>query len=279
MIRLIVDSSADFSKEELEEKGLIMVPLTITVNDKNTYRDEIDLSRADLYKMLTSDNNRVKTSQPSPQDFLDKFEEAKEAGDEVLCITLSSALSGTYQSAVLAKSMAEYDKIYIVDTLTATVAIRVLTGYAQKLIAENYGAEEIAAKLEEMKSKVKINVVVDTLKYLYLGGRVSKTTAIVADAVTIKPGIFVTTDGKVSVGSKYLGIRRAISSLTKLMKGMETNPDFPLYIIYSADTANALELQKSLENAGVHTDGMYEIGATIGVHTGPGVFGVVYTEK
>lgn len=276
MVRILVDSSADFSKEELEAKNLLMVPLTITINNTDNYKDVLELERAELYRLLTTDNTRVMTSQPSPQDFLEKFQEVKDAGDEVVCILLSSGLSGTYQSACLAKEMVDYDKIYLVDSLTATVAIRILTDYALQLVEEGRSAAEIAEIMEQMKSKLEIRAVVDTLKFLYLGGRVSRTTAIVGDAVTIKPAILVSRDGLVEVCNKYLGVRRAVKDLTAQFVKADVNRNFPVYMVYSQTDDNAQLLKKALNDAGETVDGAYEIGATIGVHTGPGVFGVIY---
>lgn len=278
MIRLLVDSSADYSKAELDEKHIEMVPLTITLNDSETYKDELEIARHDLYGMMAEGSCTVKTSQPSPQDFLEKFEAAKQAGDELICILLSSSLSGTVQSAVLARTMAGYDKIYIVDSLTATVAIKILADHALKMIAEQKTSAEIVNALESLKGRIKIKLVVDTLKFLYLGGRVSRTTAIVGDAVRVKPSIYVTQDGFVGVGPKYLGISRGVKDLTKLMQTTKTDPAFPNYLIYSYDTDNLNKLKKSLTDAGVSIADSYEIGATIGVHVGPGTFGVVYVE-
>lgn len=280
MIRVLVDSSADFTTDEIEAKKIDMVPLTITINDQDNYRDELDLKRKELYTMMLDDKNRVKTSQPSPQEFLEKFQIAKDNGDELICILLSSSLSGTCQSATLAKEMVDYDKIYIIDSLTATVGIRILADYALKLIEENkHTATEIVEIIEALKSKVKIKAGVDTLKFLYLGGRVSKTTAIVADAITIKPSIYVTVDGYVGVANKYLGVGRAIADFTKQMKTLDVNRDFPIYILYSYNTENAEKLHQSLLKADIPIHSLQEIGATIGVHVGPGAFGYVYVEN
>ena len=110
MIRIIVDSSADFLKEELDNKKMTLVPLTINLDEK-LYLDGVDITRDQLYEWLMESKGFPKTSQPSPEDFLKHFEDAKAAGDDVICILLSSALSGTCQSAHLAKSMADYDNI------------------------------------------------------------------------------------------------------------------------------------------------------------------------
>ena len=132
MIHILVDSAADFSKKEIEEKGIHLVPLQVSFQEEQ-YLDGVNLERDEFYEKLVHGKVFPKTSQPSPQEFLDVFEDVKEKGDEIICILLSSALSGTYQSAQLARSMADYDKIYIVDSLSAVVAIRILCDTALDL--------------------------------------------------------------------------------------------------------------------------------------------------
>ena len=120
MIRIITDSAADFSAEELRQYGLTMVPLQVTFGE-DTYEDGVTLTPEIFWSRIMSGEN-PKTSQPSPDAFLTVFEEAKAAGDSVLCVLLSSALSGTVQSATIARSMADYDDIHIVDSLQAATA-------------------------------------------------------------------------------------------------------------------------------------------------------------
>ena len=177
------------------------------------------------------------------------------------------------------KDIVDYDKIYIIDTLSATVAVKIMADYALKLIEENKTAPEIAEIMEAMKSKLRITATVDTLKYLWLGGRVSRTTAVVADAVSIKPGIIVNPEGAVQVTNKYLGVSRAIKDLVKQMKNADVDRNFPLYLIYSYKPENSMKLKKALETADIPVDEVYGLGATLGVHVGPGAFGVIYIAK
>ena len=174
MIRIVVDSSSDYQMSEIREKNLDLVTIAITIGEKQ-YVDGVDLERNQFYEILEKTGEFPKTSQPSPQQFLDIFLDAKEKGDEVVCIALSSALSGTYQSAVLAKDMAEYEPIYIVDSKTATCNIKVLADYARKLADDGRTAEAIAEQIEAIKSQVKVVAALDTLEYLSRGGRLSRT--------------------------------------------------------------------------------------------------------
>ena len=176
MIRILVDTSSDYTVEEIKANGMELAPLHITIGEKD-YRDGYDLSKDRFYELLTSSEEFPKTSQPTPQDFVDVFEDVQEKGDELICILLSSKLSGTFQSATLAKSIVDYDNIHLVDSLGATHMIRIMADYALDLVKEGKSAIEIVAALEEMKSKIKVLAVVDTLEYLCKGGRVSKTAA------------------------------------------------------------------------------------------------------
>ncbi|MDO4977269.1 MAG: DegV family protein [Eubacteriales bacterium] len=278
MIRILVDSAADLPMEELVAKNITLTPLTVTVGEES-FKDEVELKREKLYEYLLDGSCTVKTSQPSPQDFLDAFESAKEAGDELICILLSSALSGTYQSACLAKNMADYDKIYLIDSLSATVGIKILADKALAMIAEGQTSETIVETLEELKGRIRIKAAIDTLKYLYLGGRVSKTTALVADTVNIKPSITLNPEGEVAVVGKYLGVGRAVKDLVKQMKAANVDENYKIYGIYSHDKTNADKLIKALNAAGIEVEDVYHLGATLGVHVGPGAFGIIYIEK
>ena len=146
-IRIITDTASDFSVEQANALGVGLVPMTITHMGK-TYRCEYDLSRSDFYKLLTETDEVPKTSQPSPQDYLEKFLEAKEAGEEVLCICISSALSGTYQSAQIAKMEAENDAIHLFDSKTGTAAQMLLVKEAVRLAKEGCSVEQIVEKIK-----------------------------------------------------------------------------------------------------------------------------------
>ena len=139
MIKILVDSSADYQMEELKEKQLELIPLPIHL-DGQEYIDGVNLERDEFYRLVAASKDFPTTSQPSPQEFLDIFQTVKKAGDELICILLSSELSGTYGCAVLAKEMADYEGIYLVDSKTATCAIKMLADYACRLRTEGVTA-------------------------------------------------------------------------------------------------------------------------------------------
>ncbi len=278
MIRILLDSSADYSAQEAKEHNLELVPINITINEKN-YLDGIDITKDEFYDLLTSSEEFPKTAQPSPQDYVDLFEDAKEKGDSIVYLSLSSSLSGTFQSATLAKSMVEYDEIYLVDTLSATRAIRIMAEYACKLRAEGDDAATIAAKLEDFKSRVVILAAVDTLEYLSKGGRLSKAAAAVGELANLKPIITVTPEGTMAVPAKALGRNKAISTLTKMVAEHQIDTTFPIYSLYAVGEENTEKLEQKLGKEGVRVTKRLQIGPTIGCHIGPGAYGVIFVTK
>ena len=205
-------------------------------------------------------------------------EEAEKNNDELICILLSSKISGTFQSATLAKSIVDYDKIHLIDSLCATHGIRLLAEHAQNLVKEGKTAEEIVAELEVLKTKIKILAVVDTLEYLCKGGRLSRTAAAIGEMARVKPMITVS-EGEVAVIGKSMGKNKAISSLLKAFEECEVDERFPIYSVSTLGTENCEAFEARLVAAGYQFEERVQIGATIGTHVGPGVFGMIFVQK
>ena len=279
MIRILVDSSSDYSQEEVQEKGLVFVPIRIELAGKE-YLDGIDLERDRFFELLQETGEFPLTSQPSPQEFLDIFQEVKVAGDDLVCILLSSHLSGTCQSARLASQMMDYeDHIFIVDSRAATYNIKVMADYALELVHDGLSAAEIAERLEAFKSRVHVVAMIDTLEYLRRGGRIGKAAAVVGDLARIKPVIYVTPEGEIGLAGKALGKNKAINMILKWIGEHPLDESFPAYSIYSYGTENSEVFEERLSREGIRFDERLQIGATIGTHIGPGAFGFVYVEK
>ena len=273
MIRVLVDSAADFSQEEIKERGLYLVPLQVNFEEEQ-YLDGVNLRRDEFYQKLTSGKVFPKTSQPSPQEFLNVFEEVKKNGDELICILLSSALSGTYQSALLARNMVEYEKIYLVDSLSAVVAVQMLCDTALKRIAQGKTAEEIVEELEEVKGRTRIFAALDTLEYLAMGGRISKAAAAIGEMANIKPVITVNREGKVDVIGKGLGINRTLGFLQKKVEEVQIDEQYPIYSLFSYGEENCGKMEQRLEKKGYQIQARRQIGPAIGTHIGPEAFGI-----
>lgn len=280
MVKIITDSAADFEPQELEKLNVICVPMQVAFGE-DVYKENENLTKTQFYEMLENSGEFPKTSQPAPYDFEVFLREFKAGGDECVIITISSALSGTYQSACLVKDMTEYSECYVVDSLNATGGERLLVEYAVKLRDEGKSAKEIFDELETVKNKIKLYACVDTLEYLYKGGRLSKTAYTVGTLANIKPVICVSVEGKVEVESKALSMKKGISTVYKKLEEEEPDTSFPIYVVYSNNRENGERLVAGVKKIGyeVAEDKIVNIGATIGTHVGSNACGVVYVAK
>lgn len=275
MIKIMLDSASDCRPND--SFCDYFVPINVNMCGKD-YLSGVTLDSDTFYTLLTGSKEFPKTAQPSPQNYVEFFEEIKNNGDELICLCLSSELSGTYQSACLAKGMVDYEGIYVIDTLNATHMIRYLAEYAAKLVQEGLSAAEIAEKCEAIKGRIRVFAGVDTLEYLYRGGRLSRASAAIGDLTGIKP-ILTVEAGKVENVGKALGRARAIQFIMKQLEGSEIDGDFPMYSLYTYGDENILNLEKHLNMKHYPIAGRLQIGPAIGAHLGPGVYGVCWVEK
>lgn len=276
MLRIITDSSSDFSLEEAQEKGCELIPLKV-IEDEVTYRDRFDLTVEELYKKMIDEKKMIKTSQPSPTDFLQVFEDVKEKGDEALCLILSEKLSGTYQSAMIAKEMAEGARIEVLDTHQVTIPQKLLVLEALKMRDRGCSLDEITEQIKALMSKVKVLAVIDTLEYLVKGGRLSKAAGFAGTVIDLKP-IVTVEDGKVAVAAKARGKKKALEKLWSKIEN-EIDTKMPMILVYSGDRGYAELLKAFLNEKGICVEKMDAIGCAIGVHVGPGACGLAYFKK
>ncbi len=276
MLRIITDSSSDFSLEEALEKGCELIPLKV-IEDENIYNDRIDLTVEELYRKMIDEKKMLKTSQPSPNDFLKVFEDVKEKGDEALCLILSAELSGTYQSAMIAKEMVEDVRIEVVNTNQVTMPQKLLVLEALKMRDQGLSLDEIVKRIRALMEKVCVMAVIDTLEYLVKGGRLSKTAGFAGTLIDLKP-IVTVADGKVAVIAKARGKKKA---LEKVWSKIEEDIDLqmPMILVYSGEPDYAKMLQEFLVEKGINVEKMDPIGCAIAVHVGPGACGLAYFKK
>ena len=279
MIRIITDSAADFSASEQKQHHLTVVPLQITFGT-DAYEDGVTLTQEIFWERIMAGEN-PKTSQPSPETLLTVFEEAKAAGDSVVCVMLSSGLSGTVQSAMLAKSMADYDDIHIVDSLQAATAQKMLVLRACQLRDEGkLTAAEMAEELRCFTKRIKLYGCLDTLDYLARGGRIPQAAASLGSLVQLKVLITITEEGKVGLAGKGMGLHRASAGVLKLVQQHKIDERFPVMPLYTYNPDNVNSFIKKLNQAGIACSeaDACPVGATISTHVGPGVFGIVFVE-
>ena len=276
MIRIVVDSAADC----IRQPGIFddYIPLTVSL-DGEDYLDGVNMTADRFYECLLATQEFPKTSQPSPESYFKVFRRAQAVGDEVLCFTVSSALSGTYQSATIAKEMVEYDKIYIIDSCAASHLIALLAAYARKRIEEGANACQIFSECEALKKRIRVFAGLDTLEYLQKGGRLGKTSAAVGQIAGIKPIVTFNSEGLVCLCGKSIGVPRAIAAILAKVQQDTIDTDFPVYSLYTSGLENTRKLEEKLEQAGIHITEPRQVGPTIGAHVGPGVYGIVYVVK
>ncbi len=276
-IRILTDSTCDLSAEQAREAEIQILPLKVCFGDE-VYVDGVDLTKEAFYQKLAASHHLPTTAQVNPEEFCGCFEQARQAGDAVIGIFLSSELSGTYQSAVIAREMCG-GEIYLIDSRTVTFGLALLVTQAVKLKKSGKTAREIVETLEEMKGKLSFYAAVDTLKYLKKGGRLSGTAAMMGGLLHIKPLIGIV-DGKVEAIAKARGMGAAQDWLLERFR--QEAPDMRHGIFFGhTNAAAACEAfqQKVLAEAGDCDHKIIDIGSVVATHAGPGCVGFSYFKK
>jgi len=280
MVRIITDSAADFEPHELQQLNITCIPLRIMMGDQE-FEENVNLSKPQFFELLAQLEGAPKTSQASPQYLIDLFRETRTAGDEAIYITLSSALSGTYQSAVMARNLMDSPLCHVVDCRNATGGQRMVLEYAVQLRDEGKSAQEIIEATEALRSRIVLFACIDTLEYLYKGGRISQAVYKLGTMANIKPIITVEPDGSIGIPAKAMGMRKGMDYLCKHAQQQPADPDFPFYVMYTNNRTVAEALASRLETVGitVPADRIIQVGAAIGSHVGPDACGLVYVAK
>ena len=280
MVRIITDSAADFEPQELENKNITCIPLTVSFGSED-YQENVNLDKTRFYELLASSGEFPKTAQASPQILMDLFESAQAAGEEAIYITLSSALSGTYQSAMVVKNMVGSENCHVFDGKNGTGGQRMVVERAVQLRDAGLNAKQIIAELESFRDKIVLFACINTLENLYKGGRISQTAYAIGSLAQIKPIIQVDVEGRVIVPAKAMGMRKGMDMLCKRLEAQPMDENHPLYVMYTSDRSVAETLAQRLEEAGyaIPSERIIQVGAAIGTHIGPSACGLVYVEK
>lgn len=280
MVKIVIDSASDISKIEAEKLGIVMLPMLISFGEEE-YLDGETLLPKEFYEKLVESDVMPKTSQITPFRFEEVFEKLTKKGDEVLVITISSKLSGTYAGAV--QAAAKFNgKVRVVDSMNACIGERLLCQYALRLLAEGKGLDETADELENAKKKIHVMAMLGTLEYLKKGGRISSAVAFAGELLSLKPVVAVV-EGEVKLVGKAMGSRKGNNLLNKLVSEKGIDFSMPLGVVWSG--LNDSLLQKYVKDSAALWEGQtetlpaYILGATIGTHIGPGAIGVAFFEK
>ena len=280
MVRIITDSAADFEPQELEQLKITCIPISVMLGEEE-YQENVNLSKDRFFALLASTGASPKTAQPSPRFLTDLFEETKKAGDEAVYITLASALSGTYQSAVMIRDDADSDACFVLDSRNATGGQRLLVEYAVKLRDQGKTAAEIVEAVASLRDRIVLYACIDTLEYLYRGGRISHTVYKLGTMAQVKPIIRVTEEGAIEVPAKAMGMRKGMDFLCKRIEQVRPSMDHNLYVMYTADRTIGQALAKKVRELGydVPEERIIQVGAGIGSHIGPNACGIVYVSE
>ncbi len=277
MVRFIIDSASDILPQEAEKLGIALLPMTVRFGEEE-YRDAVDLSHRAFYEKLIESDELPTTSQVSPAVFEDAYAEVTANGDTAVVITVSSKLSGTYQSAVIAA--ADYaGKVFVVDSENVCVGERILLERGMKLAKEGLSAAQIAVHLDKEKKEIRVMALLDTLEYLKKGGRISSAVAFAGGLLAIKP-VVAAVDGKVELIGKARGSKQGNNLLHKLTD--ENGVDFnrPFCLAYSG-LSDQLLMKYIEDSASIWKDRtdtlpIATVGCTIGTHIGPGAIAVAF---
>lgn len=275
---ITVNSTIDLPKAWLEEKGVPVLPLKYTIEDKH-YVDMEGLDSKEFFQKLREGKMAV-TSQVNPEEAREKLEPILKEGKDVLHLAFTSALSGTYNSVRIAAEelKEEYPerKILVLDTKCACLGEGVLLYYVLKKKEEGASIEEAYTYADELKEHIGHYVTVDDLNHLQRGGRISKTSAVVGSMIKIKPIIVLNEEGKLEVIGKERGRKKAINKIVDL--AVEHTGDYKneIVMITHGDCLEEAEFLASIvrEKMGVENILINNIGTVIGGHTGPGVLAV-----
>ena len=278
-VRIITDSGFDIPDQG--DPRLTVLPLGITFGE-TTYADGVDLTNDRFYELLIESDELPKTSQATPYAYQQVFDQVRAAGEEAVVITLSSALSGTYQSALTAA--ADYPEVHVVDGKNATIGQGILVLYALRLANEGLGAEEIAQKVEAAVGRVCLLALLDTLEFLKRGGRIPKSVGTIGELLSIKPVVGVR-DGEVVMLGKARGSKNGRNQLHQQVEKFGIDFTMPVLLGYTGLSQKLLK--KYLEdNRAIWEDVVAEedlpitsVGATIGTHVGPNAIALAFFAK
>lgn len=279
-LKIVTDSTCALTQEEAKELNVTIVPLTITFGEKS-YRDGVDLTHEEFCDLLLKcDSSHLpKTSSPAPMDFVNAFEEAKSKGDEVLGLFLSSKLSATYQTALMAKDMVEYDKIHIFDTLSFVGGLKILILEARRL-EDEMSIDDLVAYLDKLKDRIRIYAAVDTLEYMYKGGRLSKLAYALGSILAFKP-VCALKEGKIAVCDRARGSKAAIKMVVERTVKHAVDFNYPIIFgySYSKDKMNEF-IQAFNENYKKEYDyATTPISSVITTHVGPNCIAIFYIRE
>jgi len=281
-IAIVTDSTSDLTPELMGDLNIDIIPLKIKIGE-DYYKDGIELTKRDFWKRVTSESIIPKTSQPSPAEFKEIYERLFKKGyKKIISIHISSKLSGTQQAARVAKGMvARGENITIVDSKAVAMSLGYQVLEAARLAREEMSEENILSRLEQLQDRIKLYFVVNDISYLEKGGRIGRASSVIGGFLKVKP-ILKLENGEISVQGKVFGESGALGYMERLIRAESKKTSMILYTAWGGtrkELLNADEIKNQQSgNNKIEYRGRFEIGATIGAHSGP-VYGFAIIPK
>jgi DegV family protein with EDD domain len=273
---VVLDSTADLPDAEARHPNWRVVPLYVRFGDE-TFREYVDISAEEFYRRLRASSTPPKSSQPSPADFQAVFESLSEY-ERVLCVVLSSKISGTYESARLAAESAGDSRVLVVDSGVTSGGTVILADAIQRRLDRGTDEQEIEALVERFRRERGLLFTVDTLEYLIRGGRIGKAAGLAGQLLSVKP-ILAFDDGEVAPLKRVRGRGKALAELERIFEaGSTDDPGLHVGIGHAESQADAEELARRVQAARPHgaLDLVVTLGPVIGTHGGPGTLGLFW---
>lgn len=277
MVHIITDSTSDLTVQEAEALNVRLIHMRVIFED-GVYTDGVDITKEEFYAKQAEAKVLPKTTQLNPQEYCDAFQALLENGDEVVAILISSKLSGSFQSACIAKEMLDGgERLHLVDSLNVTIGEGLLVREAVRLRDAGKSAAEIAAEIEGLRSRVRFIAFVGTLKYLKMGGRISASTAALGTMLNISPVVAIV-DGEVKSVGKVRGSQKIMAYTLDFAREYPVDTRYPVIFGHSrCQKTMETYRDKVTEALGIRDHTWDELGAVIGTHAGPGCYGLAYT--
>ncbi len=273
MLAIITDSTCDLPEAELQALKIHRVPLYVNFKGE-VYKDWLEINPHDIVEGVSAGAAIPSTSQPSPQDFVDVFETAvKEGATEILCVVISSGLSGTFQSATVAAEGFAVP-VHVFDSLAASLGIAMMLKRAAALRDQDADVREILDELTRIRQQAMLRFTVGNLDYLKKNGRIGGASALLGSLLNIKP-ILSVVEGRVEPVGRVRGNKKALQAMLGDLKELAAQSTPQVHFLHIQDPEAAETLRQELQKSGLafHDGGTYEIGAVIATHVGPGTYG------
>lgn len=270
---IVLDSTSDFPEAAARFPNMRIVPLYVNFGDKS-FRDHVDIGSHDFYERLRDASTLPTTSQPTPQDFHEVFQQL--AGyDRIYALQLSAKLSGTFQSAVAAADEIGGEQIRVVDTETASLAVGLLALAIQRRLARGTTDEEIVALIDRFKANNGVVFTVGTLEYLQKGGRIGRAQALAGTLLNVRP-IMSVDDGVIHPIGKVRGRQKALAEFARVFTASTEDLPGLRVAIAHAEAPQWIEVLRDLvakSRPQAEIDLVENLGAVVGTHAGPGSVG------